>query len=118
MAKVVKFEKIADMFFEVSLELRKECIKYIKNVIKKYGEVDFDDCVSSVCVCYDGGNHPEYNSNCFSMVYGAHLNNGNVMLNIEDCDEYDIERVQTEEVYDLADFIKNVYIPSLKEDKD
>ena len=114
MAKKVKFEEVADKFFEASRELRKECIKYIKSVVKKYKTLDFSDCEYNICVPYDGGNHPEYASNCFSDVYSVSLNDkGNIVLEIEDCDEYDIEDVPTEQVYDLADYIKNVYIASI-----
>lgn len=111
MGKKVKFEEVADKFFEASHELRKECIKYIKNVVKKHETLDFSDCEYNVCVPYNGGSHPEYASNCFSNVYSVSLDKkGNIVLEIEDCGEYGIEEVPTEQVYDLADFIKNVYL--------
>jgi hypothetical protein len=35
---------------------------------------------------------------------------------IEDCDSYEIEELSTDEVFDLCDYVKNVYLPERNED--
>lgn len=116
MGRKCKFEEAAHNYFKASQDLRMECIKYIKSVIKKYKVLDFSDFYSSVCVPYNGGNHPEYASNCFSNVYKVSLDErGDIILCIEDCEEYDLVEVPTENVFDIANFIKLVYIPTYNE---
>ena len=58
-------------------------------------------------VVYDGGNHPEYASNGCSDVIDVHLyKDGSVCVNIEDCEDYDIDRVAyTEDLEPLTDAV-------------
>lgn len=54
---------------------------------------ELDMSIGHPNVTYDGGNHPEYASNVFSLVNGAFLSEGNVYVDCEDCEEYHIERI-------------------------
>ncbi len=112
-----KIEKIRDEYYDLCRKLRKECTEYLQKVLKEKGnhiewnDIDLD---CSLTVSYDGGNHPEYASNCFSTVSAIDLNErGVVTLDTEDCCEYDIGRITTPELLDVCDFVENVYLPSL-----
>lgn len=116
--KQEKFQTVAEDWLKLQGQVRKECIKFLKRVLKKndkHLEWDDSELDCSVCVNYDGGNHPEYASNCFSTVYGVDMNEkGEITLCTEDCDEYDIDSVSTSEIYDLCDFIDNVLLPPME----
>lgn len=103
-----KFQKIANKWFKVQGELRKECIEFLKRVLQannNHLEWDDSELDSSVCVTYDGGNHPEYASNAFSTVTAVNLGENGITLEIEDCPEYWLDDVSTDEVWELCDFI-------------
>ena len=110
-----KFQKTANKWFKLQNELRKECIEFLEKALKannNHLEWDDSELDSSVCVTYDGGNHPEYASNAFSTVTGIDLNErGEITLDIEDDSKYDIENITTEELYDVCDFVDNVLLP-------
>ena len=75
-----KFRKIGDQVEVLMSELRNESIKFITDTIKKVsgdkGSINLydEDENDSVYVSYDGGSHPEYASNLWSMVYDVHIN--------------------------------------------
>ena len=66
--------------------------------------VEFDE-YEMLTVPYDGGSHPEYASNCFSRVNSVYLKNGEIYLNIEDCDEYHIERISYDDAFAIAEVL-------------
>ncbi len=112
MAKEKKFQRLADNYFSTGKLLRSACMSYIKKVLKENNNEiswDVDEFDETVTVTYDGGRHPEYDSNAFSCVYGVRLNErGKILLNTEDCDCYGIESIPTEEVYYVADYLENL----------
>ena len=69
------------------------------------------DLPETVTVSFDGGNHPEYASNVFSTVYGVKLCEENekqtIYFNIEDDDEYCIDRIPLEERLGIYQFMLN-----------
>lgn len=91
-------------------ELRKECINYLTEELNKPEHKNGISCETedgcSVCVTYDGGNHPEYASNAFSTVKGVYMKNGEICLDTEDCGEYYIDNVCTTELLGVCDFIE------------
>ena len=96
---------------ETQNEIRKESETYIRKALEKNGDtIDFENPKGeAVSVTYDGGNHPEYASNAFSMVNGVFLNDKNeICLDTEDCEEYEISRINWDEVYDVAMFIYDI----------
>lgn len=98
-----------DQFIPMQNEIRKKSEEYIKSVLQEHPDgIIFDDYPVSngITVNYDGGNHPEYASNCFSTVYGVYLDkDGDVILDTEDCDVYPLENLDWDEVYTVADYI-------------
>ena len=102
-----KADELLDSILPAQKEIRKKCETYIRMFLKEHdGEIDFSECDGSVSVTYDGGNHPEYASNAFSMVEGITLDKkDDIILQTEDCPEYDISNIGWEEVYWIASFI-------------
>ena len=104
-------------------QIRKRCISYLKRVLKKRegksillydedGDAIDDEYVT---VTYDGGRHPEYDSNAFSNVGAVYLDEkGNIMLDTDDCDEYEIDNITWDELYTLAEYVYNHALPFWK----
>ena len=91
-----------------------ECMGFLKGLLAlNGGEIQFHEYdeegvqidFNSFCVSYDGGNHPEYNSNCFSEVRSVYIKDGEIYLNIEDSDEYSIKNVSDREIIELCLYI-------------
>lgn len=101
-----KYEKIAEQFFQLSVTLKQECIKYLKRYLKKRENyiVDFDNCDYSITVVYDGGNHPEYASNAFSTVESILIKDNNIYVDTEDS-RISVDVLSTEELFDICSYI-------------
>ena len=104
--------KMYDSVVGIQKAVKENCEEYIKIVLKENnGSINFDDYDTDnfVSVPYDGGNHPEYASNCFSTVYGVFMHKeGYVCLNTEDCDCYPLSDVDWDAVYDVAEYINEL----------
>ena len=110
MEKIIKLQEEID---KKQRKVRKGCIEYLKKVVKKAGgTICMDDEEDVVIVAYDGGRHPEDDSNLYSAVESVFLKDGKLYLSIEDCDEYEINRVDTDEVYAVAVFVYNMVMCS------
>jgi len=112
MKKENLFKKASEMYDSIigtQKAIRENCEEYIKAVLKeKGGRIDFDDYDTDdvVSVLYDGGNHPEYASNCFSTVNAVFMHkDGYICLDTEDCDCYPLSDVDWDDVYDVAEYI-------------
>jgi len=107
-----KASELYDSIIETQNTIRENCEEYIKIALKENnGSIDFDDYDQDdfVSVPYDGGNHPEYASNCFSTVYGVFMHkDGYICLNTEDCDCYPLSDVDWDDVYDVAEYINEL----------
>lgn len=115
-----RYRKLGQEVLKKQAELRKECEKYIKDSIYNHlrgeGTLEFEEEVmdekdiNAISVPYNGGNHPEYASNCYSMLQAITLDyqNGeyNILLSIEDDDEYPLEEVGDMDVYNIAYFLE------------
>jgi len=106
-----KFEIIAKDWLKLQGKVRQECLSYLVNFVNEYGEgegkkevVFDDDMIEDECVTI------MYASNCYSVICGVLLEKGELYINIED-DKYDAEKLETHELYDLCDYIQNVYKP-------
>lgn len=101
------FENVSKTYYEC-MDIRRKVneisLETIKAVLSETDGniVEFDED-NMICVPYDGGNHPEYASNCFSMVNSVYLKNGEIFLNIQDCDEYEIDRIGYDDVFAIAE---------------
>ena len=104
---------------EIGRNLRKSCIDYIRWVLKGLdGEMivldpnsmdeEMQDEFQAVTVPYDGGNHPEYNSNCFSQVNAAYLKGNDIYLDIDETDEYSIDNIDIQDVENIAELVKSI----------
>lgn len=113
------FIGIYNHWAEVGRNLRKSCIEYIRGVLKGLnGEIiildpnsmdeDMQGKFEGVTVPYDGGNHPEYNSNCFSQVKAVYLKGNDIYLEIEETDEYSIDNIDVQDVESIAELIKSI----------
>ena len=68
--------------------------------------IDYDNCTYIPSVVYNGGNHPEYDSNAYSNVECVYLKDGEVYLDIEDASGYNIDRINAESLFDVALAVK------------
>jgi hypothetical protein len=110
-----KADALYDGILQTHKDIRKNCETFLKKVLKEEGgSIDLTDFESNISVTYDGGNHPEYASNAFSIVEGVYLDEkGNIVLQTEDCSEYPIENINWSEVYDVAAFVREYIDGSL-----
>ena len=107
-----KAGELYDSILPIQREIREKSEKYLQMVLAEHdGKIDFNDYNPQewVSVPYDGGNHPEYASNCFSTVNGIYIpkDGGQIHLDIEDCSEYPLSDVNWDDVYNVADYIEN-----------
>ena len=104
---------------KIGRNLRKSCIDYIRGVLKgldgemivldpKSMDEEMQDEFQAVTVPYDGGNHPEYNSNCFSQVNAAYLKGNDIYLDIDETDEYSIDNIDIQDVENIAELVKSI----------
>lgn len=68
----------------------------------------------NVFVTYDGGRHPEYAANPYSIVNSVYMKNGKLYVNCDDCNEFSFDRLEWVDVIDIADHLYQ-YIPETEE---
>ena len=104
-----KFEHTGSEVSKLLTKLSEECKGFLNDNIDEGENIDIDIMCEKLneccCVSYDGGRHPEYNSNCFSSVYEVFKKDGKIYLCTEDCNELSIDRITTMELYDICDLI-------------
>lgn len=102
-----KFETTFELWLEVNKTLYCECVEYISKVLDEMPDnviVINEDC--PCCCSYDGGNHPEYASNCYSTVTEVYKKDDEIYLCIEDDTQYSISRINADEIVDIAFSVK------------
>ncbi len=106
---IKKADDLFSQIMPIQREIEEQSRKYLLEVLKENGGgINFDDYNPQefVSVPYDGGNHPEYASNCFSTVYGVYLNDDDeIYLDIEDCSEYYLDDINWNDIYLVASYI-------------
>lgn len=113
-----QFQKDNAKAYECLRKARQSCIEYITRMVKEHDNVisfntEYDDEV--LAVIYDGGNHPEYASNLCSDLIDVHFDrNGRLCANIEDCDDYVFDRMNTDDIMLIAEVIHDSVIPRLE----
>lgn len=100
-------------------EYREVALEYLKDLLGKYQRILFnfngDNPEEIVCVGYDGGGHPEYASNVFSEVSSVGLNvGGEISFEIDEDDDYTIDRIETNELYSVIYTINNEILPTFR----
>lgn len=107
-----KFEETFEKFNDIEGQLYLDCKTYLEKILKKLpnNEIFINEDMS-ITVEYDGGNHPEYDSNCFSQVSKVYLKeNGKVYLSIEETDEYSIENIDASSLYGVANAVRETIL--------
>ena len=104
-----RFKKVSKIYYdwvEIRGKIGEYSLEIIKSVLSKADgnsvEINEDNMM---CVPYDGGNHPEYASNCNSRLNSVYLKDGEIFLDIEDCDEYEIDRINDDDVFAIAEVL-------------
>lgn len=99
-------------YFDACHNARLDCIRYITDLMDAHDndlEVGDDD-YGDVTITYNGGNHPEYASNAFSIVTRVYVDcNDDIVLETEDCDAYDLDDVDTQDIISLAVYLHQRY---------
>lgn len=101
---------------DISNKLGNEATEFISEALDKaegnrIALIDYDDDNRQeedhiyITVTYDGGRHPEYDSNVYSTVYEIYKKDGVIYLYTEDCEEYALSRINNIEKYDVAEAI-------------
>jgi hypothetical protein len=85
--------------------LREACEAYLMDELEAN---DGDITISEEkvpTVAYDGGNHPEYASSLSTTCYSVYSENGNIVLRIEETDEYYADNVPTSDLYEICNAV-------------
>lgn len=106
--------------YKAMSKARTSCTKYITEKVKENGgeivfDTDYDD--ENITVMYDGGNHPEYASNCFSPLTCAYIYDNTLTFEIAECKAYDVDRVNTYDLMTIATAIYNSVMPRINKRK-
>ena len=112
---IEQYNSAYNTFIEARREMRTQCINMLKEVCNRTDskEISFnklnrycnDSGIGASVIAYDGGNHPEYASDLYSLVYGFRLENDKIYFDIEDDPSYSEDRVMTTELIGLCDCI-------------
>lgn len=108
---LVTKDEIKDMicdYRETNRIAHEKCLGFISTMLfgndKRIDLLD-EDGYPQMCVNYDGGNHPECNSNAYSDVRSIFNKDGKIYVEIVDDDEYPIENLSTEELVEICEII-------------
>lgn len=95
--------KLSEKITEQLVVLRNESLDYIKRTLGEDGVAVFDNEDEELCVVYDGGNHPEYAAYPYAVVKSIYSEGGNIYLNLEEDDRYNIENIcEHQSFFDIA----------------
>lgn len=89
-----------------------DCKKFIKDAVFAMPDGDLPipyELPENLYVSYDGGNHPEYASNCYSEVSNIYVNNGDIYLEIDETSKYSLDNVPVDEIVNIAKFINTYF---------
>lgn len=103
-----EFLKTGEKYTDILKQLRHECTDYLKKMVEN-NDIEFGVDDPYVTVTYDGGRHPEWDSNPYSQVHLIYVKDGRLMFDIDDADEYDADRVPVDELYCIASTVYEMY---------
>lgn len=94
-----EISKSASKIYAGIVETNNQAKEWLKEVLSKQPDksvkVIISDDIDLYSVPYDGGNHPEYNTNVFSTVRRVFLNDKDeIILDTEDCYDYPLADAQ------------------------
>lgn len=111
---MINIDKI-DELNDLSIQIHKELFKMISNEIQEVKEIIVPDNIYdydiSYSVSYDGGNHPEYDSDCFACVEKIELDEERIIVHTEYGSE-NLEFMSNQDLFTIAyliEFITNQY---------
>jgi hypothetical protein len=104
-----------DELNDLSIQIHKELYKMISNEMQKVKEIivpeNIYDYDISYSVSYDGGNHPEYDSDCFACIEKIELDEERIIVHTEYGSE-NLEFMPNQDLFTIAyliEFITNKY---------
>ena len=78
-------------------------------LMKKNGKIFLPADIEPIGITYDGGNHPEYAANPYSIVYSvtAKMYNGQKSFSVElnECDDYDKDRMTINDITTILEAV-------------
>ena len=107
-------KKEIDEYYEKIVALRDKCLTDIRDYLKgiKGNSISFENEEDAISVSYNGGNHPEYASNAYSLVKRVYFDENwdmpmtkGIFLDIEDTDWYSVMELRTAEIIELYEYI-------------
>lgn len=111
---MIDITETAQKFFELSRKLNEDCENNIKELLNENGkkiEWDYEELdeygLDEITMAYDGGNHPEYASNCFSTVKRVFLDDkGEIVIDVQDGRIWWQHHANAYEIYELWTFLE------------
>lgn len=86
-------------YFEVLGKVAKDCGGILETILSNVDgnrvEIEEENAIS---VSYDGGD-------CFSSVKAVYIENGEIYLNVDDCDAYPISSISTSELFQITEIV-------------
>ena len=111
---MINIERV-DELNDLNIQIYKDLTNIITTAMQELKEVVIPDNIYdydiSYSICYDGGNHPEYDSDCFAMVEKIELKEDNIIIHTEYGTEY-LECLSNQDLFTIAyliDFVTNRY---------
>lgn len=111
--KINKFKETLNEYADAKRKIRKECLEMLKEICNRVEDKNIDlsnfkDYLYDFGMCYptisyDGGRHPEYDTNMYSDVNGFRIEGEKIIFDIEDCSDYSEDRVSTDDLIDICD---------------
>lgn len=111
MIDIDKIDELNDLSIQIHKDLTKmivEEMRELKEVEVPHNIYDYDICYS---VSYDGGNHPEYDSDCFASIEKIELDEERIIVHTEYGSE-NLEFMSNQDLFTIAyliEFITNQY---------
>ena len=77
----------------------------MREALQKRERVLFCDNERPLFISYDGGNNPDYASCLYSRVFSMFMIDGEIFFDIQDCDEYSIDRLLVSELVSVVEYL-------------
>lgn len=98
-----------ELELEAYLNQRNQLINTAKAIMRealqKREMVLFCDNERPLFISYDGGNNPDYASCLYSRVFSMFMIDGEIFFDIQDCDEYSIDRLRVSELVSVVEYL-------------
>ena len=112
-------EKVYELYnkmLPIKQEIKERSLSYIKERLEnsKGNHIDFCDedgeplGGTTVYVTYDGGNHPEYYADPYSVVHSIYMKNNKIYIDCDGDSQYELENVEWGDIFDIADFLYKI----------